>query len=72
MQQPAIGVDDDAEGQEQAENEQADDVGDVVWCLRPPVDRAGGAGTLWPVFAPPQQRGHSPGHGVEPREADPS
>lgn len=72
MQQLAVGVQDDEEGQEQAECEQADDVGDVVGRLRPPVHRAGGAGALGPVPAPAQQRRYSPGHGVEPGEADPA
>lgn len=71
MQQFAIGVEDDAERQEQAEGEQADDVGDIVWRLGPPVNRAGGAGTLGTVFAPAQQRRNSPGHRVQPGEADP-
>lgn len=71
VQEPPIRVEDDAKGQNEAENEQADDVGDVVRRLRPPVHRAGGARTLWPIFAPTQQRRHSPGHRVEPREADP-
>ena len=72
MQQLAVRVEDDTERQNQAEGEQANDVGDIVWCLGLPVDRAGGAGTLGPVFAPAQQRRDSPGHGVEPGEADPS
>lgn len=72
VQQLAVGVEDDAERQHQAEGEQADDVGDIVRRLGLPVHRAGGAGTLGPVPAPAQQRGHSPGHGVEPGEADPS
>lgn len=37
VQQFAVGVEDDAEGQEQAEHKQADDVGDVVGRLGPPV-----------------------------------
>lgn len=72
MQQFAVGVEDDAEGQQQAEGKQADDVGDVVGRLGPPVHRAGGAGTLGPVAAPAQQRRHGPGQRVEPGEADPS
>lgn len=71
MQQFAVGVEDDAEGQEQAERKQADDVGDVVGRLGPPVHRAGGAGALGPVPAPAQQRRHGPGQRVEPGEADP-
>lgn len=72
MQQLAVRVEDHAERQDQAEGEQADDVGDIVWRLGPPVHRAGGAGTLGPVSAPAQQRRYSPGHRVEPGEADPS
>lgn len=72
VQQLAVGVEDDAEWQDQAEGEQADDVGDVVGRLGPPVHRAGGAGTLGPVFAPAQQRRYSPDHRIEPGEADPS
>lgn len=37
VQQLAIGVQDDAERQDQAEGEQADDVGDIVWRLGLPV-----------------------------------
>lgn len=54
VQQFAVGVEDDAERQQQAEREQADDVGDVVGRLGPPVHRAGGAGTLWAIPAPAQ------------------
>lgn len=54
VQQLAVRVQDDAERQDQAEDEQANDVGDVVRRLRPPVHRAGGAGTLGPVSAPAQ------------------
>lgn len=72
MQQFAVGVEDDAERQQQAEREQADDVGDVVGRLGPPVHRAGGAGTLWAIPAPAQQRRHGPSQRVEPGEADPS
>lgn len=72
MQHPSIRVDDDAKWQDQAEGEQADDVGDIVRRMRLPVDRACGAGALGPVFAPAQQRRHSPGERVEPGEADPS
>lgn len=71
VQQPGVAVQDDAERQRQAEDEQADDVGDVVRRLGLPVHRAGGAGTLRPVPAPAQQRRHGPAHGVEPGEADP-
>lgn len=70
VQQLAVGVQDDAERQHQAEGEQADDVGDVVRRLGPPVDRARGAGTLGAVPAPAQQRRCGPGQGVEPGEAD--
>lgn len=72
VQQFSVGVEDDTEWQEQAEREQADDVGDVVGRLGPPVHRAGCAGTLGPVPAPAQQRRHGPGERVEPGEADPS
>lgn len=37
VQQHAVGVEDDAERQDQAEGEQADDVGDIVGRLGPPV-----------------------------------
>jgi len=69
-QQAAVGVEDDAEGQRQAEQEQAQDVGHVVGRLRAPVHRAGGPGALGAVAAPAQQRRHGPRHGVEPGEAD--
>lgn len=72
VQQHAVGVEDDAERQDQAEGEQADDVGDIVGRLGPPVHWAGGAGTLGPVPAPAQQRRYRPGHRVEPGEADSS
>lgn len=72
VEQPAIGVDDDTKRQDQAEGEQANDVGDIVGRLGPPVDRAGGSGSLWAVFAPADQRRNSPGNRVEPGEADPS
>lgn len=72
VQQLAVGVEDDTEWQKQAEDEQADDVGDVIGRLGPPIHRASGAGTLRPVFAPAQQWRHGPGHRVEPGEADPS
>lgn len=71
MQQLAVGVEDDAERQNEAEGEQADDVRDIVWRTCPPVNRAGGAGTLRTISAPAQQRRHGPGHGVKPGEADP-
>lgn len=72
VQQLAVGVEDDTEWQNQAEGEQADDVGDVIGRLGPPIHRASCAGTLGPVFAPAQQRRYGPGHRVEPGEADPS
>lgn len=72
VQKLAVGVEDDAEWQDQAEGKQADDVGDIVWRLGLPVNRAGGAGTLGSILAPAQQWGNSPGHRVEPGEADPS
>lgn len=38
VQEPAVRVEDDAKGQNQAESEQADDIGNVVHCLGPPVN----------------------------------
>lgn len=72
MQQLAVGVDDYSERQSQAEDEKADDVGNVVGRLGLPVHWACSARALGSIFAPAQQWGHSPGHGVEPGEADPS
>lgn len=72
VQQPAVGVDDDAKRQDEAEGEQANNVGDIVRRLGPPVDWTGGARSLGPIFAPAHQWRNSPGHGVEPGEADPS
>lgn len=72
VQQLAVGEEDDTERQNQAEGEQADDVGDVIGRLGSPIHRASGAGTLRPVFAPAQQRRYGPGHRVEPGEADPA
>lgn len=70
-QQLAVGVEDDAEGQQQTEGEQADYVGDIVGRLAPPVHRAGRARTLRPIAAPAHQRWYSPAQRVEPGEADP-
>lgn len=71
-QQLAIGVENNAEWQEQAEGKKADDVGDIVCGLGPPVHWAGGAWTFWPITAPAYQGRHCPGYRVEPREADSS
>lgn len=68
MQQLPIAEDNDHEGKQQAEDKQADDVGDVVGRLGGPVHRAGGARTFRAVAAPAKQGWHGPPEGVQPGE----
>lgn len=69
-QQLPVAEHDDQEGHDEAEDEQADDVGDVVRRLGLPVDGAGGPGALGAVAAPAEERRHGPGEGVEPGQCD--
>lgn len=72
QQQFTVGVEDDAERQQQTEDKQTHDVGDVVQRLGLPVHGAGGPWALWPITAPAQERRNCPDHRVETGEADPS
>lgn len=68
MQQSAVTADDDEEWKDEAEDEEANDVGDVVGRLGRPVDRAGGPGPLESVATPAEEWRQSPDEGVDPGE----
>lgn len=69
-QDAAIGVDHEQEGQQEAEDEETQHVGDAAGGPDVPLDRACGAGTLRPVAAPSQQRWQGPEERVEPGAGD--
>lgn len=69
-EQLPVAEDDDQERHDQAEDEQADDVRNVVGCLGCPVHGAGCAGTLWAIAAPAEQRRYGPDEGVDPGQDD--
>lgn len=69
-QDAAIGVDHEQEGQQEAEDEETQHVGDAAGGTEVPLDWACGAGTLRPVAAPSQQRWQGPEERVEPGAGD--
>lgn len=69
-QQLPVAEHDHQEWHDQAEDEQADDVGDTVGRLGCPVDGAGCPRTLRAVAAPAEERRDGPGQRVEPGQAD--
>lgn len=70
MQQLTIAVDYDQEGDDEAENKEAEDVRDIVGTLGLPVHGTGGTGPLGAVAAPAEERRQGPHQGVEPGESD--
>jgi len=52
MQQLTIAENNDQEGDNQAKNEEADDVRNVIGGLGCPVYRAGGSRAFWAIAAP--------------------
>lgn len=69
-QQLPVAEHDHQERHDQAEDEQADDVGDAVGRLGRPVDRTGGPRTLRAVAAPAEERRHRPDQRVDPGQGD--
>lgn len=60
MQQLTIAVDYDQEGDDEAENKEAEDVRDIVGTLGLPVHGTGGTGPLGAVAAPAEERWQGP------------
>lgn len=66
VKQLPIRVDNDEEWEDEAEDKEADDVGDIVGRLGRPVHWAGGSGPLGSIATPTEERRQSPDDGVDP------